>query len=117
MVISMLSVEQIRELIRTEQVWKFYHDKAWAKLSRRVRSEQHNECYYCKLNGRYSPSVLTHHRYPLKKYPEFAYKRYYTDALGHKHINLVGVCFACHEEQEGRGAFAVQKHFTNVERW
>ena len=113
----MLSTEQIRELINTGEIWRFYHDKAWAKLSRRVRKEQHNECYFCKRNGRYSPSVLTHHIYPVKKYPEWAYKRYYIDAEGNPHTNLVGVCFACHEEQEGRGIYAKRTHFYQPERW
>lgn len=113
----MLSVEQIRELIKKGEIWRFYHDKTWVKLSRSVRKEQHNECYFCKRAGRYSPSVLTHHIYAVKKYPEFAYQRYYTDAAGNRHINLVGVCFACHEEQEGRGTYAHRSRFWQPERW
>lgn len=113
----MLSVEQIKALIKSGNTWRFYHDKTWVKLSKRVRNEQHNECYYCRRRGKYSPARLVHHIYHIEEYPEHAYKRYYTDANGVPHINLVAVCHNCHEEQHGRGIYAKRKHFTNVERW
>lgn len=112
----MLTTEQIKELIRTGHTAEFYHDKAWEKLSKRIRKEQ-TECWFCKQHGKVGPADLVHHRYELKQYPEYAYSRYYTDALGNKHINLVAVCFACHEEQHGRGYAAERKHYTNAERW
>lgn len=112
----MLTTEQIKELIRTGRTAEFYHDKAWEKLSKRIRKEQ-TECWFCKQHGKVGPADLVHHRYELKQYPEYAYARYYTDALGTRHINLVAVCFACHEEQHGRGYAAERKHYTNAERW
>ena len=112
----MYTVNEIRELIRTGRTADFYHDKAWEKLSKRIRSEQ-RECWYCKQRGRVGANDLVHHRYELRKYPEFAYKRYYTDALGGKHINLVAVCFQCHEEQHGRAHEKRRSHYTNPERW
>lgn len=112
----MYSAEQIRELARTGRIEEFYHDHAWEKLSRQVRREQ-KECYFCKLRGRVGPNTLVHHRYEVTKYPEYAYRRYYVDALGRSHINLVACCFPCHEAQHGRGTFTPHKHFTNAERW
>lgn len=112
----MYTTDQIRELIRTGHTEEFYRDKKWRKLSERIRKEQ-TECFYCRQRGKVGANDLVHHRYELRQYPEFAYSRYYTDAQGNKYINLVAVCFACHEEQHGRGFAASRKHFSNAERW
>ena len=113
----MLSTEQIKQLIASGNEREFYQQKYWRKLSQRIKQEQHNECYYCKQRGKYSPAKLVHHRYELIKYPEYAYKRYYTDASGTNHINLVACCYSCHEEQHHRGTFIQSDNFRNVERW
>ena len=113
----MLSVEKIRELIRTGRVEEFYHENSWERLSKKIRKEQ-PECWFCKHRGRVGPPDLVHHRYELKKFPECAYSRYYVDALGVKHINLVSCCKPCHEEQHAReGVQPRREHFTNAERW
>lgn len=112
----MYTTEQIKELIRTGRTEEFYHDHAWETLSYKIRHEQ-RECWYCKQQGRVGPNELVHHRYELKQYPEWAYQRYYVDALGVKHINLVAVCRQCHEQQHGRCHAFERKHYTNAERW
>lgn len=113
----MFSTEQIKQLIRSGREREFYQQRYWRKLSSQIKKEQNNECYFCKRRGKYTPARLVHHRYELVDYPEFAYKRYYIDALGVQHINLVACCYTCHEEQHHRGAFTESKHFDNVERW
>lgn len=113
----MYSTEQIRELNKKGELWRFYHDKAWVRLSKQVRKEQHNECYYCRLRGKYSPAELVHHVKELKIYPQFAYARYVTDECGNRRVNLVAVCRACHENIHGRVKKYEGTRFTNVERW
>ena len=113
----MYTTEDIRKLIRQGREREFYQQWSWRMLSERVKREQHNECYFCKRRGKYSPAKLVHHIYELKEFPEYAYKRYYIDADGTPHINLVAVCHNCHEEQHNRGAYAQRRHYTNAERW
>lgn len=44
----MYTVEQIRELIRSGNKKKFYDDKFWRTLSRRILQRDNNECQECK---------------------------------------------------------------------
>ena len=113
----MLSVEQIKELRGKGELWRFYHDKAWVRLSKQVRAEQNNECWFCRKRGKYSPAELVHHIRELKEYPQYAYSRYVTGWDGVDRVNLVAVCRSCHEHIHGRSAGGNVRHFTNTERW
>ena len=114
----MFTVIEIKELIRTGRVDKFYNDKFWRRLSKDVRREQNNECQLCKAKGIYTPSTITHHVNHLRKRPDLAYSRYYIDRDGKKKRQLIGVCDACHEaEHPDRHNNVAKPRFTNVERW
>lgn len=110
------TAEQIAELIKTNQTHKFYNSREWRKLSHTIKSEYHNECYFCRLKGRYSHSRIVHHVRHLKEFPELAYSRTYTDADGDEHLQLIPVCHSCHEEQHRKDNIT-QKRYSNIEKW
>lgn len=113
----MLTTDQIKQLIETDNLAAFYNDKYWRKLSHEVIKENHNECELCKRKGKQTPAVLTHHVMRLRKYPELAYSKTYTAPDGSVHTQLMPLCFDCHEKEHGRGIYAVRKGFTNEEKW
>lgn len=113
---TMFTTEQIKKLISNNKLDVFYNDNYWRKLSHDVIAENHNECYRCAENHRVGRAILTHHVKPLKQFPELAYSRYYTDAVG-THMQLMPLCYECHEREHKRGKFAEDKGFTNDERW
>ena len=113
----MLTTSEIRHLIETDNVSVFYNDKYWRRLSHDIIKEHHNECWICKHKGMRSQAVLTHHVMRLRKHPELAYSRTYTDADGKEHMQLMPLCFDCHEREHGRGIYAPRKGYTNEEKW
>lgn len=113
----MLTTDQIRKLIAADDIAAFYNDKYWRRLSHNVIAENHNECQRCKASGRQTRAVLTHHVMRLRKHPELAYSRTYTDADGKEQVQLLPLCFDCHEKEHGRGIYAARKGFTNEEKW
>lgn len=108
--------EQLREMIARGEVQKFYDSHAWKQLSKRVIAEQHGECVLCKEQHKLTRAVLVHHVKPLRKHPELAYSRTYTDADG-EHMQLMPLCFACHERIHERGKRSEVRGYTNEERW
>lgn len=113
----MYTTEQIKTLIKSGDVSRFYNDRAWRKLSHSVMSEQHNECQECRKKGRYSRAIVVHHVNHLRKRPDLAYSRTYTDNNGKEHIQLIALCHDCHERIHGRGAYKRSKGFWNKEKW
>lgn len=111
------SVGQLIDMIRKDDTRPFYNSWDWRKLSHAVIKENNNECYICKQKGKYTPAILTHHVNELKKRPDLAYSRTYTDEHGNIKKQLIPLCFNCHEEIHGRGFFHVSSHFSNEERW
>ena len=87
----------IEQLIRDNQMYKFYKSRSWIELKNSVMEEQHYECYYCKQKGKITKAYLVHHIYHVRDYPQYALSKYVIDENGEKHINLVCVCHSCHE--------------------
>lgn len=114
----MYSITEIRQLIRNKETSKFYDDNDWRILSATVRKEYHNECQLCSKKGKVRRAVITHHVRHLKDYPELAYSRTYIDDSGKEQIQLLPVCFACHEECHPERRWGKRENkYTNDERW
>lgn len=110
------SVDYLKILISSGQTSKFYKSKAWQKLSRQVIKENHGECFLCRQRKKLNKAVLVHHVRPLKQHPELAYSRTYTDSDG-EHIQLMPLCWDCHERIHERGIYTAPKGYTNGEKW
>ncbi|MGN8763959.1 HNH endonuclease [Hornefia butyriciproducens] len=121
--------EYIEQLIREDQLWKFYKTKEWRKLKEEVLRENHHECDFCKRRGRITrydrdkqgkPVLIStvHHVMHVKDHPEMALSKTYFDADG-EHKNLIPVCKSCHNELHPEKARARMKHkgYENKERW
>lgn len=105
-------------MILQDDVSEFYNSYAWRKLSKQVIKEHHNECYLCKQNHIIRSAVLVHHFNELKKRPDLAYSRTYIDENGKIRIQLMPLCFDCHESIHHRGTHYESKDkFTTPERW
>ena len=112
------TVAEIMEMIKADDLTPFYNSRAWRNLSKKVISENHNECCECRRKGKVSAATLTHHFNELKKRPELAYSRFYKDDKGKKHMQLMPLCNECHEKIHKRGLYKeVKEKFTNEERW
>lgn len=90
-------VDWINQLIRDNQMYKFYKSRRWVELKNTVMEEQHFECYYCKQKGKITKAFIVHHIYHVRKYPQYALSKYVIDDEGKKQKNLVCVCLHCHE--------------------
>lgn len=114
----MFTENQIRDLIVSGDISKFYKDWYWRSLALRIIEENHNECMICKAHGKYTKAKLVHHVKELKHHPELAYSKTYTDCTG-EHMQLMPLCHDCHEKIHDRGAGSVKKieGFTNEEKW
>lgn len=112
----MFNILQIKEMIKKNDLSAFYNDTYWRKLSHEIIKENNNECYICKQNKKYSRAVLVHHVNHLKKRPNLAYCKTYTDGTG-EHIQLMPLCHDCHEMMHQRGMYKITQKFTNTERW
>lgn len=89
-------------LARTGSAAEFYNSRHWKRLRRKVRREQHNQCY-CHLHpGKFQhlrgqlpqlvPGDTVHHVHPLRQRPDLALSE--LDENGEP--NLIVVCASCH---------------------
>ncbi len=113
----MFTTQQIKHLINTDNLSRFYNSRAWRNLSHAVMREQHNECQLCKQQGKYSKADLVHHVCYVRKRPELAYSRTYTDSTGVNKIQLLSLCHTCHERIHERSVYKKNQRFTNDEKW
>ena len=114
------TVAEIIMMIRNGDTSPFYNSRYWRNLSHAVIKENHKECIPCRRKGIVVTAVLTHHVNELKLRPDLAYERQYTDEKGNKQMQLMPVCFDCHERIHKRGLYAETDtafHYTNEERW
>lgn len=105
-----MNVNEIRELIARGNIEKFYNDRKWRNLSKKVKKRDNNECQMCKRRGRYAKAQNVHHIKELKDYPEFAYEE----------DNLESLCISCHNEEHPEKLEKFKKRetmFINEERW
>lgn len=98
----------IKTLIKTNELFKFYHLKEWKKLSQQVLKEQHFECQICKAKGKITRAKLVHHVHHVRDCPRLALSRYDDDG----NRNLIAVCDDCHKQLHRK-----KQSFTNEERW
>lgn len=115
----MYTTQQIKHLINTDNTAAFYNDRSWRKLAHNILSEQHNECQLCKGKGKYNKADIVHHVNYLRKRPDLAYCRTFTDVNGIEQIQLLSLCRECHEKIHERGHYSKLKKdkFINDEKW
>ena len=114
-----MTKDQIIELIAKGDLYPFYNGRQWRRLSHEIMTEQHHECQLCKERGRHRRARLIHHVNELKKRPDLAYERYYTDEHGTIRRNLIALCQDCHEAQhpDRLQKKTAAARFTNPEKW
>lgn len=109
----------ITYLISVDKLYRFYKSKRWLSLKHEVLVEQHYECQLCKEEHRLTilrEGSPVHHVKEVKKYPELALSKFYTDANGKQQRQLIAVCEDCHNRLHNR--FQKKKSgFINEERW
>lgn len=105
-------------LIANNRLDKFYHSKAFRNLKKEVFKEQHYECQECLKENKLTILTLSdtcHHVRNLKDYPELALSKFFYDEVGNKVVNLVAICFDCHNKIHNR--FQKNHKFINEEKW
>ena len=113
----------INNLIARDKLDLFYNSKYFRKVKAEVLKADHYECQRCKEHGKLTivrqdlkRSGVVHHVQYVRKYPELALSKYYTDNKGLKQRNLITLCNPCHEIVHDR--FSINEDaFVNVERW
>ena len=128
----MVTEKWIKELIKNNELWKFYKTKEWIRLKKSILREHHYECAECRKNGiitRYDINKdgerklisTVHHVCHVRQRPDLALSRTYKDYVtGEELPNLIPVCKACHNKLHPEKRRQRQRHtdsFTNVERW
>ncbi len=112
---------EIVSMIINNDLRPFYNSREWRKLSKRVIKDGNYECYFCRKRGIVSTAVLTHHFNELKKRPDLAYSTTYVDEHGNTKLNLLPLCYECHEKTHKRGLYAEHKmpehKFWQEEKW
>lgn len=111
----MYTTEQIKQLINSGEIWKFYNDWYWRKLSAQIMKEQNYECQHCKARGKYTRAKLVHHVRHLKDCPELAYARWQDE--GRTKRQLVALCHNCHEAEHPDRFGKRAEHYSHEERW
>lgn len=107
----MYTVEEIKELIRSGNKKKFYDDRDWKRLSKRILERDNNECQECKTEGRltikqHKKKLDVHHKKELEQFPELAYVE----------SNLETVCVHHHNILDNK-VYIKKDKFINEERW
>lgn len=109
----MYTIEEIRKLIREGRKEKFYKEKEWIRLSKRILERDGYECQECKKEGKltikqHKKKLDIHHIKELETNPELAYTE----------SNLLTVCVKHHNILDNK-KFNVKtkERFTNIERW
>ena len=86
-------VKWINDLIKKDELWRFYKGKEFRHLSAEILKKDHYECCICKR-----PNATTvHHVQFVRTYPELALSKYYFYE-GKKYRNLISVCKECHNK-------------------
>lgn len=108
----------IRELMRADRIELFYQTKEWKELRQEVLFENHYECAECKKKGKITRADCVHHHMEVKIRPDLALSKYYTDAKGEQHQQLIPLCNECHNIIHDKlGEWQRKDKFTNEERW
>ena len=106
----------IKELIDKNELWRFYKSREFMQLRDEVLSEQHHECYLCRQEGKITRATIVHHVKHVRDYPRLALSKYYIDEDGNKQIQLMCVCFKCHEVKCHPNRFKDSRNKQNEDR-
>lgn len=109
----------IIQLIKDNQLEKFYKWHEWRELSEQIKKENNYECQLCKKRGFHTPARSVHHVQWVRKHPRLAMSRTYT-YNGKEYQNLIPLCESCHNEQHPDKRVAREhkkEKFINEERW
>ena len=108
----------IKRLIREDKLEKFYFSDDWKELRLRVLEDLHFECQECLNKGRYTRADCVHHVNEVRRRPDLALSRYYTDNKGNRLLNLLPLCNQCHNLIHDKlGEWQRKDKFFNEERW
>lgn len=108
----------IRQLIKADNVELFYFTDDWKELRQDVLDDLHNECQECLKKGNYTRADCVHHVNEVRKRPDLALSKFYTDEEGKQQRQLIPLCNKCHNIEHKK----LEKHrennrFSNEERW
>jgi len=114
----MLTTSEIKELIKKDNLHKFYTDRAWRRLRQQVLKMDKYECQKHKARGQYRRATHVHHVNHVKNRPDLAMSLLYEDENGVIRRNLISVCSECHELEhpERMRKYEPKKPITE-ERW
>nr|DAQ35640.1 MAG TPA: HNH endonuclease bacteriophage, HNH Endonuclease, DNA.52A [Caudoviricetes sp.] len=96
-ILSGETLQQLKELIASNNTHEFYVSPEWRHLRAEVLREQKNECQEHRKRGSYARANHVHHVNYLRNHPELALSKWYLDKLGILRRNLIAVCKDCHE--------------------
>jgi 5-methylcytosine-specific restriction enzyme A len=101
-----MKTSAILQLIKENNLMKFYKGKEWKALRMEALERDHYECQSCKRKGKYSRAKNVHHIKEVKTHPELALNL----------DNLECICIQCHNDEHKRLEIHKPK-FVNEERW
>lgn len=107
----------IRQLQEADKLYKFYKTDEWKGLRADILAEQHNECELCRARGEYSRASVVHHVIEVKDRPDLALSRTYIDSQGRVCVQLMALCFDCHNKVHKRFGNAPSRPQLNEERY
>jgi 5-methylcytosine-specific restriction endonuclease McrA len=110
----------IKRLIAAGKIEQFYFTEDWKELRQVVLDFFHNECQDCLAKGIYTKAECVHHHNEVRKRPDLALSRYYTNpATGQTEPNLIPLCNACHNIRHPEKALGwkIEDRFMNEEKW
>lgn len=110
------TANKVQKLIDKGELYKFYKSKEWLELREKILKENHNECEWCRKQGKISRAEQVHHVQYVKKHPELAMSRHY-QYKGVKKKNLIALCHDCHDKAHDRMRYKKQRKPVTEERW
>ncbi len=108
--------EWILQLIEEDKLYRFYKSKQWIELRSEIMKEAHNECEWCRKQGKIVTATEVHHVQYVKKHPELALSKIYT-YQGKQYKNLIALCHDCHDKAHGRMTHRPKKKPLTEEQW
>lgn len=105
----MLTTLDIIQMIKADNLMKFYKSRDWLSLRQEALIRDNYECQICKENGKYKKAENVHHVNEVKKFPELAMSL----------NNLQCLCIKCHNDVHDRldDSCKPKPKFMNEERW
>ena len=106
-----MTIDRIKELIKLDELIKFYKCPAWRKLRLVAIDRDDNECQMCKYEGKVHEVNNVHHVEEIKHRPDLALSL----------DNLVCLCYYHHNVVHEKGIKLNKNYFNkkkfNDEKW